>query len=69
LIHDSYGVLPNDVYILNQSFREAFVELFEANPLKDFADQLIYGAGRAVDKIMINTLDLQEVYDSEYIIC
>lgn len=69
LIHDSYGVLPNDVYILNHSFREAFVELFEANPLKDFADQLIYGAGRAVDKIMVDTLDLQEVYDSEYIIC
>ena len=70
LIHDSYGVLPNDVDILNESFREAFVELFEGNPLKDFAEQLLgVTAGKVVDKIMINTLNLKEVHESEYIIC
>lgn len=35
LIHDSYGVLPNDVDTLNTSFRRAYVEVFKENPLRN----------------------------------
>ena len=64
LIHDSYGVLPNDVKYLNKNVREAFIELFEQDLLQSWVEQL----GLAFnDSVMINTLDLDEVRDSRYI--
>lgn len=64
LIHDSYGVLPNDVDSLNKNVREAYVELFSQDILKDWVEQL----GLEFDEdVMINTLNLNDVYASEYI--
>ena len=64
LIHDSYGVLPNDVAKLNPSVRKSFVKLFSFPILKDWVEQL----GLEFDEsVMINTLDLDKVLESEYI--
>lgn len=64
LIHDSYGVLPNDVPILNKNVREAYIELFSEPILKDWVGQL----GLEFDEsVMINDLDLNEVRESSYI--
>ena len=64
LIHDSYGVLPNDVKYLNKNVREAYIELFSQDILKDWVEQL----GLEFDEsVMINTLNLDEVLDSKYI--
>lgn len=64
LIHDSYAVLPNDVPSLNKNVREAYVELFSRDILKEWVEQL----GLEFDNsIMINDLDLTEVLESEYI--
>ena len=64
LIHDSYGVLPNDVPDLAYNVREAYIELFSINILEEWTEQL--GVEFDAD-IMINTLDLDEVRESEYI--
>jgi len=68
LIHDSYGVLPNDVDILNTEFREAFIELFKLNPLKDWTNQILPTHSYIVDKAMLNTLNLEDIRYSKYII-
>ena len=63
-IHDSYGYLPNDIPILNKNVRKAFKILFEQDILKDWVEQL----GLEFDEdVMINTLNLNDVLDSEYI--
>lgn len=64
LIHDSYGVLPNDVVCLNKNIRDSYVELFSQPILKDWVEQL----GLTFDEsVMLNTLNLEEVYESKYI--
>ena len=67
LIHDSYGVPVNHVANLNKRVREAFIELFEAEPLKKFVNQVNPEYERKVEDVMINTLDLKEVANSSYI--
>lgn len=67
LIHDSFGVPPNDVPKLNVAVREAFVELFEGEPLKDWVAQVEPTRVADVDSIMMNTLDIQDVLKSTYI--
>lgn len=67
LIHDSYGVLPNDVPILNVEVREAYIELFKGNPLADWVSQILPEGINVIDKVMINDLDLNEVRNSRYI--
>lgn len=67
LIHDSFGVPINQVEQLNEAVREAYVELFESKPLLRFIKQVNPEAVDLVDEIMINTLDLKDVYDSKYI--
>lgn len=67
LIHDSYGVPPNDAEILSIEVREAFIELFESKPLKDWTQQILPSGVDVVDKVMINTLDLQDVRESKYL--
>lgn len=68
LIHDSYGVLPNDVDTLNTSFRRAYVEVFKENPLEEWVNTIHKDSLEALQQIMINTLDLDEVIKSNYII-
>ena len=64
LIHDSYGVSPNDAAILSKNVRLAYKELFEQDVLKDWTEQL----GLEWDEsVMINTLNLDDVLKSEYI--
>lgn len=67
LIHDSYGVPVNQVANLNRRVREAFIELFEQEPLKKFIAQVNPEFDKQAEDVMINTLDLSEVADSEYI--
>jgi len=66
-IHDSFGVPANDVHKLNTAVREAFVELFEAEPLKTWVEQIEPTRVNEVAGIMIDTLDLEEVRKSTYI--
>ena len=67
LIHDSYGVLPNDVDVLNEEVREAYIELFEGDPLADWVSQILPSGVDVVQKAMVGDLDLSEVRESEYI--
>lgn len=67
MIHDSFGVPAEWVAVMNKIIRRNYVELFKTDPLL----QLYLQSGKIVDvhpsEIMVNTLDLEEVYDSEYI--
>lgn len=67
LIHDSYGVPVNHVVNLNKRVREAFIEIFETNPLALFLSQVNKDYPVKAEDVMINTLDLKEVLDSKYI--
>lgn len=67
LIHDSYGVPINQVINLNKRVREAYVELFETDPLGRWVDQVNKDFKESASEIMINDLNLQEVKDSGYI--
>ena len=41
-VHDSFGVLATDVQLMNQSLREAFVEIFDGkNLLEEFKDEML----------------------------
>lgn len=68
LIHDSYGVSPNNVGVLNRSFRLAYIDLFANKPLIQWTEQICSDKIDEVKDTMINTLDLQEVLKSEFII-
>ena len=68
LIHDSYGVSPNSVGILNRAFRTAYIDLFSLKPLLLWTSQICEDKIDEVKEVMINTLDLQEVLNSNYII-
>ena len=61
-IHDSYGCLLADMPKLFVAVREAFVELYTANPLKCLMDQI----GGNIDAVEIGTLDISLILDSEY---
>jgi DNA-directed RNA polymerase len=67
LIHDSYGVPVNQVVNLNRRVREAFIELFEQDPLSNFINRVHPEFSKQPKDVMINTLDLSEVADSKYI--
>ena len=68
LIHDSYGVHPNNVHILNTAFRNAYIDVFNSNPLLSFAKQICPSEEERVNEVMINTLNLEDVRDSKYVI-
>ena len=68
LIHDSYGTHPNNIPTLNRAFRTAYVDVFSTNPLVDFANQIEPSMVEEVEKVMLNTLNLEEVLSSDYII-
>jgi len=67
LIHDSFGVPANDVDFLNDAVRESFVELFKEKPLHLWVEQIYPDRLGECDKVMIDTLNLDDVYDSTYI--
>ena len=67
LIHDSFGVPANDVDYLNTAVREAFVELFKSEPLRQWVNQVSKEWEDKIDDVMINTLDLEDVILSTYI--
>ena len=68
LIHDSYGVSPNSVEVLNKAFRSAYIDLFSLKPLILWTEQICNDKIEEVKEVMINTLNLQEVSNSNYII-
>lgn len=68
LIHDSFGVLPNDVDTLNECFRQAYVDVFSSKPLLSFTEQICKRMLNEVSEVMINTLNIEDVKDSKYII-
>lgn len=67
MIHDSFGVPANQVANLNDQVREAFIELFESDPLTNWYYQI--GSDHEVmpEEVMLNTLNLEDIHDSEYI--
>ena len=67
LIHDSYGVPANQVEYLNRRVREAYVEIFSEEPLSKWLLQVCKDYPVGVNDVMLNTLDLEEVYNSSYI--
>lgn len=65
LIHDSFGVRPNDVKVFNEQVREAFIALYKDKPLGKWYKDI---TGQDMDEsIYINDLDLNEVRNSKYI--
>ena len=71
LIHDSFAVPCTEVEHLNNAVRDSYVELFIAEPLSDWYEQLQSKLPniklRHPDEVMLYTLDIQEVWDSNYI--
>lgn len=67
LIHDSYGVHAADTEKLAEEVREAYIELFENDPLYDFVDQAAPFRALEAKEVIIGDLDLSEVRNSEYI--
>lgn len=67
VIHDSYGVPAKFIPELNQAVRESYVELFSLNPLEKFVAQVCPDFEIPAEEVMINTLDLTEVLNSQYI--
>lgn len=69
LIHDSYGVHPNNVDILNTAFRQAYYDVFISDPLMSWAEAILPEDGVAkVKDVMLNTLDLKDVLEAKYVI-
>lgn len=67
MIHDSFGVPARDIPKLNTEVREAFIELFESDPLTNWYYQI--GSDHEVmpEDVMLNTLNLEDIRGSEYI--
>ena len=67
MIHDSFGVPANQVANLNEVVRDTFIELFESDPLTNWYYQI--GSDHPVlpDEVMLNTLNLEDIRESEYI--
>lgn len=64
VIHDNFIVNPNDGYLVQEAYRESYIELMELNPIEFIGKQL--NAEVKLEKV--NTLDLKEVKKSKYII-
>jgi DNA-directed RNA polymerase len=65
-IHDCFLVHPNLGEEVRDKYKEGYVEVMKADPLKMFSKQL--DPDGKVEIPYINDLDLEDVYDSEYII-
>lgn len=67
MIHDSYGVPARYVVDLNREVRESFIKLFESDPLTSWFNQVGSSYEIHPSEVMIGTLDLNDVRDSQYI--
>ena len=71
LIHDSFAVPCTSVEQLNYAVRDSYVELFMSEPLADWYEQLQAKLPNAElqhpDEVMMYTLDIQDVWESNYI--
>jgi DNA-directed RNA polymerase len=67
MIHDSYGVPAKYVVDLNREVRESFIKLFESDPLESWYNQVGSNYEVLPSEVMIGTLDLNQVRDSQYI--
>ncbi len=65
-IHDCFLVHPNKGEEVRDKYKEGYVEIMKADPLKRFAEEL--DPKGEVEIPYVGDLDLEEVYDSEYII-
>jgi len=71
LIHDSFAVPCTEVKHLNEAVRDSYVELFMSMPLLEWYEQLQAKLPNVKlkhpDEVMMYTLDIQDVWESEYI--
>jgi len=71
LIHDSFAVPCTEVEHLNNAVRDSYVELFMAEPLAEWYEQLQAKLPNAKlkhpDEVMLYTLNIQDVWESNYI--
>ncbi len=71
LIHDSFAVPCTEVQHLNNAVRDSYVELFMSEPLAEWYEQLQSKLPnvklRHPDEVMLYTLDIQDVWESNYI--
>ncbi len=65
-IHDCFLVHPNDGQLVTNLYKEGYVRVMEADPLKLFQEEL--DPEGKIEIPYVNDLDLKEVYDSIYII-
>lgn len=71
LIHDSFAVPCNQVEHLNNAVRDSYVELFMSEPLAEWYEQLQAKLPNVTlkhpDEVMLYTLNIQDVWESNYI--
>jgi DNA-directed RNA polymerase len=71
LIHDSFAVPCTEVAHLNNAVRDSYVELFMSEPLAEWYEQLQAKLPNVKlqhpDEVMLYTLNIQDVWDSDYI--
>ncbi len=71
LIHDSFAVPCTEVKHLNEAVRDSYVELFMSLPLHEWHEQLQAKLPNVKlkhpDEVMLYTLDIQDVWESNYI--
>jgi len=65
-IHDCFLVHPNEGENVRDCYKEGFIQVMKADPLKLFAEEL--DPEGEVEIPYVGDLDLEEVYDSQYII-
>ena len=65
-IHDCFLVPPNGGYEVQEAYKKAFVETMEANPIRRIQQRL--DPLEAVEFPEYGSLDLDDVYDAQYII-
>jgi len=66
VIHDCFLVHPNKGEEVRDAYKDSYVEVMKEDPLKLIASEL--DPKGKIEIPYINTLDLDEVYNSEYII-
>jgi DNA-directed RNA polymerase len=66
VIHDCFLVHPNQGSKVREMYKQGYVEVMRADPLKMFSEE-VDPEGK-VNIPYVNDLNLEEVYDSEYII-
>lgn len=70
LVHDSFAVPCNQVDNLNDAVRYSYIELFASNPLEHWYQQLQQQTAEELqhpDTVLIGTLNLSDVINSDYI--